>query len=76
MHLYSIDIHALLEKQVKKIRTKVTGLQGHPLYNMLPEVKNTRYQLRRKSAVKPKINMKRFMTSFVNRLTFKYELAL
>ena len=52
------------------------GLEGHPLYNMLPEVKNTRYQLRRKSAVKSKINTKRLMSSFVNRLTFKYELAL
>jgi len=39
---YSIDIHDLLEKQDQKIRTKVMGLEGHPLYNMLPEVKNTR----------------------------------
>jgi len=73
---YSIDIQDLLEKQNKKIRTKVMGLEGHPLYNMLPKVKNTRYQLRRKSAVKPKVNRKHFMRSFVNRLTFKYELAL
>ena len=51
------------------------GLEGHPLYNMLPEVKNTKYELRRKSAVKPKINTKRFMSSFINRLTFKYKLA-
>ena len=46
------------------------------MYNMLPEVKNTRYQLRRKSAVKPTVNTKRLMGSFVNCLTFKYELAL
>ena len=51
------------------------GLEGHPLYNMLPEVKKTRYQLRRKSAVKPKVNTKRFTSSFVNRLNFKYEFA-
>ena len=73
---YNIDIHDLLEKQDNRIRTKVMGLNGHPLYNMLPEVKNTRYQLRRKSAVKPKINTKCFMSSFVNRLIFKYESAL
>ena len=73
---HSIDIHDLLEKQDKKIHTKVMGLEGHPLYDMLPEVKNTRYQLRRESAVKPKINMKRSMSSFVNHLTFKYELGL
>ena len=72
---HSIDIQDLLEKQDKKICTKVMGLEGHPLYNMLPEVKNTKYELRRKSAVKPKINTKRFMSSFINRLTFKYKLA-
>ena len=65
----------LLEKQDKNIRTKVMGLEVHPLHNMLPEVKNTRYQLRRKSAVKPKVNTKRFMSYFVNRLIFKYEFA-
>ena len=63
------------ETKDKKICTKVMGLEGHPLYNMLPEVKNTKYELRRKSAVKPKINTKRFMSSFINRLTFKYKLA-
>ena len=52
------------------------GLKGHPLYNMLRAVKNTRYHLRRKSTVKPKVNTKRFMCSFVNRLIFKYELVL
>lgn len=49
------------------------GLEGHPLYKMLPEIKNTRYQFGRKSAVKP--NTKRSMDSLVNRLTFKYDLA-
>ena len=38
---HSIDTQDLLEKQDKKICTKVMGLEGHPLYNMLPEVKNT-----------------------------------
>ena len=51
------------------------GLEVHPLYNMLPEVKNTSYNPRRKSAVKPKVNTKRFMISFVNRLIFRYEFA-
>ena len=66
---HSIDIHD------KKICTKVMGLEGHPLYNMLPEVRNTKYEFRGKSAVKPKINTKRFMSSFINRLTFKCKFA-
>ena len=48
---HSIDIHDLLEKKkIKKIRTKVMGLEDHTLYDMLPEViKNTSlYHLRRK----------------------------
>ena len=72
---HSIDIHDLLEKQDKQIRTKVIGLEGHPLYDMLPKVKNTRYHLKRKSTVKPKVNTTRFTCSFVNRLIFKYGLV-
>ena len=51
---HSIDIHDLLEKKkIKKIRTKVMGLEDHTLYDMLPEVKNTSlFHLRRKSTVK------------------------
>ena len=30
-------------EQDQFIYTKVVSLEGHPLYNMLPEVKNTRY---------------------------------
>ena len=52
------------------------GLEGHPLFDMLPEVKNTRYHLGRKSAVTPKVDRTRFICSFVNRLIFKYELVL
>jgi len=52
------------------------GLEGHLLHNMLPEVKNTKYELRRKLAMKPKINTKRFMSSFINCLIFKYKLAV
>ena len=38
-------ISTIFEKQkikFNKIRTKVMGLEGHSLYNMLPKVKNTR----------------------------------
>ena len=63
------------EKQAKKRRIKVVGLEGHPLYYMLPEVKITRYQLRRKSALKLKVNKSwRFMNSFVNSLTLHFDI--
>ena len=71
-----IHVHARIsfKQNIRKIRDM--GLEGHPLHNMLPEVKNTKYELRRKSAMKPKINTKRFMSSFINRLNFKYKLAV
>ena len=49
------------------------GLEGHPLYNMLPEVNNTKYQLRRKSAVKPRYEA--FYEFFCKPPNFKYEFA-
>lgn len=67
-----------LRKTRLKIRTRVMGLEGYPLYKMLPEVNTpdtSTSLIGRKSAVKPEVNTKRFMNSFVNHLTFKYELA-
>ena len=52
------------------------GLEGLPLYDMLQEVKSTRYHLRPKCTVKPNVNTKRFMCSFVNRLIVTDELVL
>ena len=39
------------------------SLEGHPLYNMLPEVKNTRYYLREKSAVVSGLRVKTLLIS-------------
>lgn len=52
------------------------GLEGHSLYDILPEVKNSRNDLRPKSTVEPKVNTKRLTCSFVKRLIVKYELVL
>ena len=39
------------------------SLEGHPLYNMLPEVKNTRSYLREKSAVVSGLRVKTLLIS-------------
>ena len=36
----------------------------------------TSYNLRKETSFKPKINTMRFKNSFINRLVFKYELAM
>ena len=42
----------------------------------MPGVKPSSYNLRKETYFKPKINTMRFYNSFINRLVFKYELAM
>ena len=42
----------------------------------MPRVKPSSYNLRKETCFKPKINTMRFKNSFINRLVFKYELAM
>ena len=44
--------------------------------SIMPRVKPSSYNLRKETSFKPKINTMRFKNSFINRLVFKYELAM
>ena len=45
--------------------------------SIMPRVKRSSYNLRKETCFKPKINTMRFKkNSFINRLVFKYELAM
>ena len=55
---------------------KVSNAKGHPLLSIMPRVKPSSYNLRKETCFKPKINTMRFKNSFINRLVFKYELAM
>ena len=69
-----MDIRELLEKADKKL-FKVRSVDHHcPLSNIIPRKKETKYQLRNKSAHRPDIETGRFMSVFVNRLIFRYNL--
>ena len=46
------------------------------LLSIMPRVKPSSYNLRKETSFKPKINTMRFKNSFINRLVFKYELAM
>ena len=48
----------------------------YPLLSIMPRVKPSSYNLRKETSFKPKINTMRFKNSFINRLVFKYELAM
>ena len=73
----AFNIHDLLEIQDRKIFDKVLKHEEkHSLRNRKPKLKAREYNLRHKSSHRPKINKGRSDYSFINRLIFKYNLAL
>ena len=70
---YAIDICDLLEKTDKSISKRISCLPTHPLYNLLPRVKESSKRLRtsNKPTTPGCVNAERFKASF-NRLYFKY----
>ena len=69
-----MDIGELLEKPDKKL-FKVRSVDPDcPLSNIIPKKKETKYQLRNKTADRPEIKTNRFKTVFVNTFIFRYNL--
>ena len=48
----------------------------HPLRGLLPKKKASTYNLRNRTSQYPKVNTDRFKNSYINRLIFKYNLAM
>ena len=68
-----MDIREILQKADKlfKVRSVDPDFQ---LSNIIPKKKETKYQLRNKSAHRPDIKTDTFKNVFVNRLIFRYNL--
>ena len=67
-----MDIRELLVKADKKL-FKVRSVDPDcPLSNIIPKKKDTKYQLRSKTAHCLEIKTDRFKNAFVNRLIFRY----
>ena len=71
-----VSVYDFLEREDRKIFKKVSNAKGHPLLSIMTRVKPTSYNLRKETCFKPNINTMRFKNSFINRLLFKYELAM
>ena len=69
-----MDIRELLEKADKKLFKVRSVDPDFQLSNIIPKKKETKYQLRNKSAHRPEIKTERFKNVFVNRLIFRYNL--
>ena len=72
----SFSIKHLLETQDRKVFRKVSGIDRHPLRGLLPKMKVSTYNLRNRTNQYMKVNTDRFKNSYVNRLIFKYDLAM
>ena len=70
------NIRSILQKQDHSIFKRVSQAANHPLLLFIPRVKACCYNLRTRSSVRPSIKSERFNSTFVNRLTFRYNLAL
>ena len=69
-----MDIRELLEKADMKIFKVRSVDPDFPLTNIIQKKKETKYQLRKKSAHRPDIKTDRFKNVFLNNLIFKYNL--
>ena len=64
---YAIDIYDLLEKTDTSISKRISCLPNHPLYNLLPRVKESSKRLISQTSLLPCVNTERFKASFINR---------
>ena len=71
-----LNIRALLEKQDQKLFSKIFKSSIHPLHKQDPTAKVIDYNLRYKNSVRTLINTKCFKDTFINRLTYKYDLHM
>ena len=65
---YPTDIYDLLEKTYRSISRRISCLPTHPLYNLLPKVKESLKRLRTQTRLLPCVNTKRFKARFIDRL--------
>ena len=73
---YQINIYDVLEKADRALFSKISSMPGHPLYPSLPKTKESSERLRVPCSQLPRVNTQRFKNSFINRLYFKYKVAI
>ena len=71
-----INIYDLLEKCDRRLFTKIKNNVNHPLYALLPKVKESSKKLRSQTSQLPRINTERFKNCYFNRIRFQYNLAI
>ena len=71
-----INIYDFLEKCDRRLFTKIKSNVDHPLYTLLPKVKESSKRLRSQASQLPRINTERLKNSHFDRIRFKYNVAI
>ena len=71
-----LSIYDLLERSDRKLNDKIREDEHHPLYSILPTLKDCSRRLRRRTFQLPLVKTERFKNCFVNRLCFNYNLRI
>ena len=64
------------QKSEKGIFMKLSEWECHPLHRSLPRINPATHKLRQVKPTLPICNTERFKNSFINRLSFNYNLAI
>ena len=59
-----LDIFVILEQGDLRLHSKIVHISLHPLYPLIPNVKEYSKKLRTQSSARPRINIERFKNSF------------
>ena len=51
-------------------------MPNHPVFDFISKFKNSKYNFRKKTIAYPNVNTERFKNCFVNRLSFRYHVAV
>ena len=71
-----VSIINCLQKSNKGIFKKLSEWERHPLHHFLPRINPVTLKLRQVKPTLPICNTERFKKSFINRLSFNYNLAI
>ena len=71
-----VSIINSLQKSDKGILKKLSEWERHPLHQSLPRINPATIKLREVKLILPICNTERFENSFINRLSFNYNLAI
>ena len=76
IHLCQIEYKSFIGKTRPETFSKIFKLSIHPLHKQVPKATVIDYNLRYKNNARTLINTKRFKDTFINRLTYKYDLHM